>query len=352
VTVPPEQPSWQPPSWQPPAGGQPPPPPPPSYGTPSGLPGYDGYGQQGYPGYPPPYPGYQQPYAVAAPKPGIIPLRPLAVGEILDGAFSTIRRHPKATLGLAAAVACVQQGLGLSIRFAAGTLTTGSRFSNNGNIDGTDVGALVGGTLGTLVISAILTALLTGVLCLIVSDSILGQPTSAGSAWSRARPQAMRLLGVSLLVALGEVVGLVLCIIPGVFLWGAWALAVPALVLERTTVSGAMRRSWRLATSSWWRVFGIRLLAWFVATVLTGLLTSVAGASSLRDAFNTSGTTTPHLSTITIVLTAVLTVLATTLTAPFLAGVETLLYVDRRIRLEALDVQLQQAAAAQTTAFG
>ena len=40
----------------------------------------------------------------AAPKPGVIPLRPMAVGEILDGAFTSIRRNPKAILGMAAVV--------------------------------------------------------------------------------------------------------------------------------------------------------------------------------------------------------------------------------------------------------
>ncbi len=34
----------------------------------------------------------------------MIPLRPLGVGEILDGAFASIRRNPKAILGLAAVV--------------------------------------------------------------------------------------------------------------------------------------------------------------------------------------------------------------------------------------------------------
>ena len=109
----------QPQPWFPPAGepggyGQPPPfdpgqapsaagygQPPPGYGQPGG------YGQQG--GYPPPggqqgappsYPRWQsQPQA---PKPGVIPLRPLGVGEILDGAFTSIRRNPRATLGIAA----------------------------------------------------------------------------------------------------------------------------------------------------------------------------------------------------------------------------------------------------------
>ena len=45
--------------------------------------------------------------AAAAPKPGVIPLRPLGLGEILDGSFATIRRNPKATLGIAAIVMTV-----------------------------------------------------------------------------------------------------------------------------------------------------------------------------------------------------------------------------------------------------
>ena len=39
-----------------------------------------------------------------APKPGVIPLRPLGVGEILDGAISYIRANPGVTLGLSAVV--------------------------------------------------------------------------------------------------------------------------------------------------------------------------------------------------------------------------------------------------------
>ncbi|HLZ38420.1 MAG TPA: hypothetical protein VKP64_11855, partial [Mycobacteriales bacterium] len=41
-------------------------------------------------------------------KPGVVPLRPLAVGEILDGAFTMIRREPRLTLGLAAGVVVVE----------------------------------------------------------------------------------------------------------------------------------------------------------------------------------------------------------------------------------------------------
>ena len=45
------------------------------------------------------------------PKPGIIPLRPLGVGEILDGAISSIRAQPRLMLGLSAVVAVITQVL-------------------------------------------------------------------------------------------------------------------------------------------------------------------------------------------------------------------------------------------------
>jgi len=48
------------------------------------------------------YPGYGQGYQPPGPEPGGIPLRPLGVGEILSGAFTSIRQNPAATLGLSA----------------------------------------------------------------------------------------------------------------------------------------------------------------------------------------------------------------------------------------------------------
>ena len=91
-------------------------------------------------------------------------------------------------------------------------------------------------------------------------------------------------------------------------------------------------------------MFGIRLLGTVVSYALKGALTAVAGASTFTAALN--GDTATQASTFSVILAAVLGVLAATLATPFLAGMVTLLYVDRRIRAEALDVQLQRAAAA------
>ena len=65
---------------------------------------------------PPPAPGWGggQPHGSwgrppAAAKPGVIPLRPLGVGEILDGAVSTLRAHWRTVLGVTITVSVISQ---------------------------------------------------------------------------------------------------------------------------------------------------------------------------------------------------------------------------------------------------
>src|SRR5580692_1307079 len=89
---------WFPPAGEPGGYGQPPP------FDPGQAPSAGSFGQPPYgppAGPPPSYPRWQS-QQPQAPKPGVIPLRPLGVGEILDGAFTSIRRNPRATLGVAA----------------------------------------------------------------------------------------------------------------------------------------------------------------------------------------------------------------------------------------------------------
>src|SRR3954452_18993960 len=87
-------------SQPPPPGWQPPPPPPPSY---------TGQLSSAYPSSPPPPAGWAPAPGMlgAAHKPGALPLRPLALGDIYDAAFRIIRFNPKATVGSAVLVATV-----------------------------------------------------------------------------------------------------------------------------------------------------------------------------------------------------------------------------------------------------
>lgn len=75
--------------------------------------------------------GYGPPVALGAVKPGIIPLRPLTLSDIFNGAVGYIRANPKATLGLTAMVVVTLQIISLVALFgpmtAFGDIVTGAR---------------------------------------------------------------------------------------------------------------------------------------------------------------------------------------------------------------------------------
>ena len=188
---PPPQP-WFPPGSQPGGYGQ----------EPGSAHGQPGHGQPGA-GYGAPPGGWAAP--PQAPKPGVIPLRPIAVGEILDGAFTSIRRNPKATLGIAAVVLTI-----------SGIITTSlevlllSQLGLNTGTDQTLTGAQLAGMLAVvipsgltaLVLAFIVQILLTGLLTAVVGRSVLGDRITAGEAWRIALPRLPALLLATLLTGL------------------------------------------------------------------------------------------------------------------------------------------------------
>lgn len=333
---------WASPGWQPPGstpGGEPPAPPPPGP-----APGYAAWGTAG---------GWDPHPLGPEVKPGIVPLRPLALGEILDGAISLVRRHARVTLGLSAAVAVVQQLLGLVLTLSlvgTASFTAGPELGGDAGDPLAPLAGLLGiGGISVQLVNAVLGLLLTGLITVVTADAVLGRTPTISSVWARARPLLLPLLLAGIMAGILPFLGLVLLVIPGVFLWGALSLTTPALVLERCGPWGALKRSWRLSVPDWWRVTFIRVLAVGIGAAISGVIvipvtllaTLLAGATSSSD------------STATVVLVAVSTVaavIASTITAPFTAGVVALLYLDRRMRAEGLDVTMQQTVAADAAA--
>lgn len=357
-----------------PAWGQPTPQwgygqPPPSYPPPP-YPPSQSYPPPSYPPGAPPAgaarPGFT-PYGLPpSPKPGVIPLRPLALGEILDGAVQTIRQNPAVMLGLSAIVNVALTAVVVVIQI--GNLSTA--FGGLGSFDGSssqedvDVSQLVASLVAAL-LQFVGTTLLTGLLVIAVSDAVLGRRPGIGEVWRRARGRLWALLGVTVLVLLTVFGVAAACVVPGVLVvvggstgggvllivlgaiaaivlsfWLAirFLFAPPTVLLERTGVVASMRRSWRLVGGSWWRCLGIWLLAQLLSSVLSGVLQ--LPFIILATVVDSDGT-----KAIVIALTILASVIARTLVAPFSAAILALLYIDLRMRREGLDVRLQQAAA-------
>jgi Membrane domain of glycerophosphoryl diester phosphodiesterase len=341
-------------------------PPPPPYVAP---PDAGGWGAAPPPPYgwsgPPPVSPWAYQVAPQAPKPGIVPLRPLGVGELLDGAFTTIRRYPAATLGLAAAVMVVYEAIEIVLKYY---LLHGATNLSTGSSQYTDRSQTLDAI--NFVIGLVVTALLSGMLAAIVGQGILGRPMSAAQAWSAVRARFWKLLGATAAI-FGIQIGLaIVCVAPGLILLLAgvkiaaailliiggicavvgliWVnvtllFTTPVVMLEKLGVRAAIGRSRTLVRGSWWRVFGIDLLAGLIAGIISSVLVvPFALAGGLSSLF--SGNVGDQFTFTNLLITAIGGFLAGTLVRPFSGGIVALLYLDRRMRAEALDLTLQAAA--------
>jgi hypothetical protein len=303
----------------------------------------------------------------------VVPLRPLGVGEILDGAISTLRAHPRTMLGFSALVAVASQILIIPVTWLllrdAGDLTidqtTGSSSDAAFAASSFSAAALQG------VVTLIATLILTGVLTVVVSRAVLGQAITTAEAWRLGRPRLPALFGVTGLVFLLAVGLAVVCLAPGiavaaaggpgvaiallliagipaflvamVYFYVAFALAPAVVVLERQGVIASLLRSRRLVKTAWWRTFGLILLVNVIAQLLSGVLSTVFSIAALATSFLSGNGLQPY-SFLPLVISGVGAVVASTITWPFTAAATVLIYVDRRMRREGLDMELTRAA--------
>jgi hypothetical protein len=305
--------------------------------------------QPPYGGFPPANPYY----GAMAPKPGCIPLRPLTVSEILGGAIEAIRRNARTVLGLSAVAATLQALIALMVqRYVA---TQGARAIDQSNprdvvVHSAQLGKLLRTTFGLSLLGSIFAAVLTGMIVVVVTEDVVGRAADLTLVWSKVRSRIWRLILLSLLVGLLAALGLLLCLAPGIWLWGIWAVAVPALIIENHGIGAALRRSQNLVRGMFWRVWGIRALGYSITLVLGGIVSAVvaiiAAAATGDQPAGFTGTSGGSLSWAYLAISAVGTALTVTFTAPFQASLDSLLYVDLRMRKEGLAVDLQQAAAA------
>lgn len=304
--------------------------------------------------------GGAEPGPAAATKPGVIALRPLGVGEILDGAISTMRAYPGPMIGLSAAVAVVTQ---LVTLFLLWLFLRDAEVNDFTLEPGENPFDLLGGVFAAAAVSGLLGGIavlfLIGMLTVVVSRAVLGQPVSIETAWKQAAPRLPALIATTLLIivilfaivivpfVLGVLTGsapltvlFMLAAFVGVIYFGvSVALAPVAVVLEGQSPVAAIKRSRDLIKGAWWRTFGILILVVIISAIMGAILQIPFGlvAAGLGDE-NKIFEFGPAL------IEGLGTVLSSAITWPFTAAATVLLYVDRRIRREGLDLELARAA--------
>jgi len=384
-------PSEQPPRSAPlPPGYEPPPPgysaPPPAFGTP---PGY-GAPPPGYaptpPGYAPTPPGYAAPppgyaptppgYGASTPggpriaglefRPGIIPLRPLTLGDLYGAVTKAIRGNVAATIGLAVltSIVCLVPATALGAWIASRETTS---------LDSSSLGiyGLVGNYVPT-VGSLISTIALTGFLAYVIGQAVIGRKVGIGETWDGTKGRLLAIAGAVLVTMVGAVLiigvliglpaawllalgsaepGPILLLVLGViasvllylWLWTRLAFVTAVIVLEGRGVVSAFKRSWQLTSGvAFWRIFGIRLLTSLIVGMAAYLITLPLTIAGVALVFVTGDE--GSLFMWQAVMSGVASLISGAITTPFSAGVDALMAIDQRIRREGLDVQLIHAA--------
>lgn len=363
-------------------------------GYPGGYPGAAGYpGAGSYPsGGAYPGAGYGQSNGAAnfyVYKPGIIPLRPLSIGDIYQGAFAAIKTNTRTMFGFTAALLGVVLVISIATNYAIINLVLPNYLSPNSPY-ATAFTSLSGSfsQLGGSLLQALATVLLSGLIVVAVSRSVLGRVASSKEVWERTKSKFLPLIGLNIITSIisglmmiigiavffvllasaastaktdreflqdlgimlvGLFILMLISTLVGSYLSIKFSVASPAMVLENLGVFAAIGRSWSLTRGNFWRLFGINILTAIITSMVAGIFGGIAGA--LGAIFVVVGSSSPEdviasLNT-TYILTMVTSTIAQLLILPFTSSVNALLYIDLRMRKEGLDVELRNAVAEQ-----
>jgi len=282
--------------------------------------------------------------ATAYVTPGYQVPEPMGIGRAFDTVFKVYRRMFRPLVGTyalyavpagiasVALLACLwlafpalmaQQSGANATLFPAGSTDPFAVFQ----VDST--AALGGVVLCSVVL--LLVWLLSGwftAACVVVGiQGLLGRSISTSEALAQARPFMWSVLGVLFLTGLATVVGACACVVGILWVWTAFFLATPALIVERLGCFQGIERSIRLAHADFWR-----LLGWIVVMhVLIGAFTlgpQLIGGIVLRALPPLTGQ----------VISNTTSAIAEVLVAPILLVAQVVFYFDQRARIEGLDV--------------
>lgn len=322
-------------------------------------------------------------------KPGIIPLRPLSIGDIYQGAFAAIKTNARTMFGFTAALLGVVLVISIATNYAIINLVLPNYLSPNSPYAAAFT-SLSGSfsQLGGSLLQVLATVLLSGLIVVAVSRSVLGRVASSKEVWERTKSKFLPLIGLNIITSIisglmmiigiavffvllasvastaktetelfqglgitlvGLLILMVISALVSSYLSIKFSVASPTMVLENLGVFAAIGRSWSLTRGNFWRLFGINILTAIITSMVAGIFGGIAGA--LGAIFVVVGSSSPEdviasLNT-TYILTMVMSTIAQLLILPFTSSVNALLYIDLRMRKEGLDVELRNAVAEQ-----
>lgn len=260
-------------------------------------------------------------------------LRPLGVGEVLDVAIKIYRARFAVLVKSVAVVVGPVFALSAIIRLsipAGDNLFSASEPGATPNFEADRFWPFLAGTLIILVLSFVASQVATGACFKAVSGAYLDEQPDWRECLRFARSRVGALLWLSFLLVIMLMPAFLACLVPGVYLYVAWSVAAPVLLLEDHRGWDALKRSRQLVKGRFWPTVAVLLLiailSGIVSAIFLGVLAGVVGVTGndVAEALaNAIGQT-----------------LSSALTTPLSAAVLTVLYFDLRVRKEGFDLEL------------
>jgi hypothetical protein len=209
-------------------------------------------------------------------------------------------------------------------------------------------GGFLAGSCAVLLLTLCVTAGLAGFLFLVLSRTVLGRPMVFSEVLSELRPRVFPLvissllfvlwLGLAMLVSvLGPLVFAVVVLVVSFFAV-RFFLSLPALVLERGSITQSYKRARLLASESWGRLFCVALiplLCYIAFTYLPGLFLTPESPFAMTQG--------------DLAVSSVIEFLVKTLIAPIFFLAIALAYLDQRMRKERLADTLTMVVEQEST---
>jgi hypothetical protein len=243
------------------------------------------------------------------------------VGGILSEAFRLYRRHWRPLLAIAAVVAVP---LTLLQYWLGDWVTSQLEFEQGltGFWATLPIWLL---NLLAVMVALLMYQVLTGAITRAVAAELAGEDLSVEQSYRFGFARLGSILLVSILAGLAIMGGLLLFVVPGIYIVVRLTVSIQALVVEGGRWSQALSRSWALVEGHWWHAFATLL----AATLLTGVISAVITAAFIGGG--------------SWLVQGLADAVATVLTLPYGALVGVLLYLDLRARKESLSLDTLRA---------
>ena len=299
---------------------------------------------------PPPAPAAYVPPS-AGPPPGIaatrpfassMPLHPMSISDIVDGAFRVLKGNVRTVITVGAVfivpagllVAYLQRDL-LGGAGIIGILDDPSTAEAATESSGSQNAA----TVVSLFAESISLPFIAAGLARVVGAAYMGGEVTAGTALGVAVRRSWALAIAWCLIHVLELVGFVLLFLPGLAVMTLMVVTAPAISVENLGPIAGMRRSFRLVRGRFWAVLGVAVLAGLIGYALRQAIVALPSILALMIGMQRAW-----------FLLGVGNIAALLVAQSLLALISVLVYFDTRIRSEGFDLQVMAALLARRDA--